>query len=90
MSLLIKFLIIFWFYLAIGYVVVVSGQVLAHEVEKMDNYYDWYVSFKLDPNDDGFWFDFFITIIFWPFVLVGCSIMLVEVGLKKLLRTGKK
>ena len=89
MLLLIKFLIIFWLYLAVGYAVVVVGQVIAHEVEKMDDYYDWYISFKLD-FDDEFWLNFFLSIIFWPFVLVGFLIMLIEVSLKKLLKIGKK
>lgn len=89
MALLIKFLIIFWLYLAVGYAVVIVVQVIAHEVEKIDDYYDWYITFKLDL-DDEFWLNFFLSIIFWPFVLVGCSIMLVEVGLKKLLKGVKK
>ena len=89
MHLLIKLLFLCWLYLAVGYGVVVVCQVLAHEVEKMEDYYDWYISFKLDLDDD-FWFNFFLSIIFWPFVLIGCSIMLVEVGLKKLMRNEKK
>lgn len=89
MHLLIKLLVLFWLYLAVGYGVVVIGQVLAHEVEKMEDYYDWYITFKLD-FDDEFWLNFFFSIIFWPFELVACSIMLVEVGLRKLLKGVKK
>ena len=90
MALWVKLSVLCWLYLAVGYVVVIIGQVLAHEVEKMHDYYDWYVSFELDLNDDDFWFNLFLSIIFWPFVLVGCLIMLVEVGLKKLMRNEKK
>ena len=90
MILWIKLFIIIWVYLFIGSGVTIIGQVLAHSVEKMDDYYDWYISFKLDTNDDDFGINFFLYIILWPFVLVGCLIMLVEVGLKKLLKIGKK
>lgn len=85
-----KVAIIFWLYLAVGYGVIVIGAVIAHEVEKLNDYYDWYISFKLDLNDDEFGINFFICMIFWPFVLVGCLIMLVEIGLKKLLKIGKR
>ena len=90
MILWIKLFIIIWVYLFIGSGVTIVGQVLANSVEKMDDYYDWYISFKLDINDDDFGINFFLYIIFWLFILVGCLIMLVEVGVRKLIKGVKK
>lgn len=81
-----KLLIIFWVYLSVGFGVVLAGQVIAHKVEQMEDYYDWYISFKLDPDEDDFAVNAVCSIIFWPFVLIGCTIMLIEVGLKILFR----
>ena len=90
MVLLGKILIIFWLYLGVGYVVAVVSQVIAHFVERMDGYYDLYMSIKLDPHADDFGLNIVYCIIFWPCLMIGCVLMLVEVGLKKLLRMGKK
>lgn len=90
MVLLGKILIIFWLYLGVGYAVTIVSQVLAHAVEKMDDYYDWYMSIKLDQHADDFGLNIVYCIIFWPCLMIGCVLMLVEVGLKKLLRNEKK
>ncbi len=90
MYLLIKLLVLFWLYLAVGYAVAVVSQVIAHFVERMDGYYDLYMSIKLDPHTDDFGLNIIYYIIFWPCLMIGCVLMLVEVGLKKLLRMGKK
>ena len=90
MVLLGKILIIFWLYLGVGYAVAIASQVIAHFVERMDGYYDLYMSIKLDPHADDFGLNIVYCIIFWPCLMIGCVLMLVEVGLKKLLRMGKK
>ena len=86
MALLGKILIIFWFYLGIGYAVTIVSQVLAHAVEKMDDYYDWCTSVKLDMDADDFGLNLVYCIIFWPFLMIGCVLMLAEVWFKMLFR----
>ena len=86
MVLLFKILIVVWVYLSIGFGVTLGAQAISHKVEKMNEYYEWYVNLKLDPDDEDFGLSFAYSVIFWPLFFLACLIMLTEVGLKKLIR----
>lgn len=86
MRLIVVLAVIVWLYLSVGFGVVLICQVIAKKLEKSEYY--WFLAYEiqLDPDDDEFGVSIAGQIIFWPIVLIICTLMVVEVALRKLLR----
>lgn len=86
MRLILILAIMLWLYLSVGFGVILICQVIAKKVEKSEYY--WFLAYeiRLDPDDDEFGVNIATQIIFWPIVLIICTLMVVEVALRKLLR----
>lgn len=86
MRLILILAIMLWLYLSVGFGVILMCQVIAKKLEKSKYY--WFLAYeiRLDPDDDEFGVNIAGQIIFWPIILIICTLMVVEVALRKLLR----
>ena len=85
MSIWVKLLIAAWLYLSVGVGVVLFSQVVAHKIEKMDDY-DCYIDLKIDPDDEEFSVEFACNALFWPVSFVAIVITLIAIPLRLLVK----
>lgn len=86
MRLIMVLAVIVWLYLSVGFGIILICQVVAKKLQKSEYYRYLAYEIQLDPDDDEFGVNIACQVIFWPIVLIICTLMVVEVALRKLLR----
>lgn len=86
MRLIMVLAVIVWLYLSVGFGVILMCQIIARKLEKSEYYWVLAYEIRLDPDNDEFGVNIAGQIIFWPIILIICTLMVVEVALRKLLR----